>query len=142
MSTVVNESPVTVVKMNLSTVVRETTSSIGIKSLEQTSSSEAVYKALSQFGTVDDDVLQSLTASCKQAAPDCTDDEIVHFISEKGAMVRAGRINNPIGFLLTAVPKCFSGDTFRLFREKGTQKPWEWMSAEERTAFLEKQGKS
>jgi hypothetical protein len=33
-------------------------------------------------------------------------------------MIRAGRISNPVGFLLTAVPKCFSGDTFRFFREE------------------------
>ena len=69
MSTVVNESPVTVVKRNLSTVVRETTSSIGNNSIGQTSSSsQAIYEVLSQFGAVDDDVLQRLTASCRQMA--------------------------------------------------------------------------
>ncbi len=31
-------------------------------------------------------------------------------------MVRTGRISNPIGFLLTAVPKCFLGETFQLYR--------------------------
>jgi hypothetical protein len=85
---------------------------------ETPSSSSVVYKALSQFGIVDDDVLNQLISSCKEEAPDCTDDEIAHFVREKGAMVRAGRISNPIGFLLTAVPKCFSGETFRYFREE------------------------
>jgi hypothetical protein len=80
------------------------------------SSSSVIYKALSQFGIVDDDVLNQFTSSCKEEAPDCTDDEIAHFVREKGAMIRAGRISNPVGFLLTAVPKCFSGETFRYFR--------------------------
>jgi hypothetical protein len=87
------------------------------KILERPSSSSAViYEALSKFGSVDDDVLHRLTQSCRQSAPDCTDEEIIHFIREKGSMVRTGRISNPIGFLLTAVPKCFLGETFQLYR--------------------------
>ena len=133
MSTVVNESPLTVVKMNLSTVVRETTSSIGNNSIEQTSSSsEAIYEALSQFGTVDDDVLKRLTVSCRQAAPDCTDDEIVHFIREKGELVRAGSIRTPIGFLVTAVPKCFMGESFHHFRAEQGRRRKEQAEAEAR----------
>ena len=132
-STVVNESPVTVVKMNLSTVVRETTSSIGNNSIEQTSSSsEAIYEALSQFGTVDDDVLKRLTVSCRLAAPDCTDDEIVHFIREKGEFVRAGSIRTPIGFLVTAVPKCFMGESFQRFRAEQGRRRKEQAEAEAR----------
>jgi hypothetical protein len=88
------------------------------KASETRSSSSVIYEALSQFGSVDDDVLQRLIESCHSAATDCTDEEIVHFIREKGAMVRAGRISNPLGFLLPAVPKCFSGDTFRFYREE------------------------
>jgi hypothetical protein len=86
------------------------------KASETTSSSSVIYEALSQFGSVDDDVLKRLTETCRNAASDCTSDEIVHFIREKAALIRAGRISNPIGFLLTAVPKCFSGDTFRFYR--------------------------
>jgi hypothetical protein len=86
------------------------------KASKTTSSSSVIYEALSQFGSVDDDVLKRLTQTCRNAASDCTDDEIVHFIREKAVLIRAGRISNPIGFLLTAVPKCFSGDTFRFYR--------------------------
>jgi len=32
--------------------------------------------------------------------------------------MRDSRIYNPIGFLLTAVPKCLSGEAFRLYREE------------------------
>ena len=85
---------------------------------EIASSSSVVYAALSRFGPVDDDVLHKLAISCRDAAPDCTDDEIVHFIREKAAIVRAGRISNPIGFFLTAVPKCFSGESFQRYREE------------------------
>lgn len=117
LSTVVNESPVTVVKMNLSTVVPQTTSSIVNYSLEQTSSSvESVYQALNAYGSVDDDAVHTLTISCRQAAPDCTDREIVYFIHQKGALIRAGGIRSPIGFLLRAVPKCFVGESFQLYR--------------------------
>jgi hypothetical protein len=86
--------------------------------LSKQTSSEAIYQALSKYGPVDDDVLTRLIGNCRLATPDSTEDEIIHFIEEKGALVRAGRIHNPIGFLLTAVPKCFSGETFRFYREE------------------------
>ena len=59
-----------------------------------------------------------LLRNCRQQAPDCTEQEIVHFIEEKGALVRVrdSRIHSPVGFLLTAVPKCFSGEAFHQFR--------------------------
>ena len=86
--------------------------------LSKQTSSVAIYQALSKYGPVDDDVLTRLIANSRLATPDSTEDEIIHFIEEKGAIVRAGRIHNPIGFLLTAVPKCFSGETFRFYREE------------------------
>ncbi len=115
----VRESPIGPVSNTLTPPVCETPTPLEIKkeALETASSSSAViYEALSKFGSVDDDVLHRLTLSCRRVAPDCTDQEIIHFIREKGCMVRTGRISNPIGFLLTAVPKCFLGETFRLYR--------------------------
>jgi hypothetical protein len=75
---------------------------------------------LSKYGVVDDDVVDRLIRNCKQQAPDCTVEEIIHFIEEKGSLVRIrdSRIYSPIGFLLTAVPKCLSGDAFRFYREE------------------------
>ena len=42
----------------------------------------------------------------------------MHFVHAKGALLqRPGtRISSPIGFLLTAVPKCFTGESFQAFR--------------------------
>ena len=92
---------------------------IGTDVLGNPTSSSAIHQALGNFGAVDDEVIHRLTKSCKQQAPDCTDEEIVHFIEEKSSLIRVrdSRIHSPIGFLLTAVPKCFSGEAFRLYRE-------------------------
>ena len=80
----------------------------------------AIYQVLNKYGAVDDDIVDRLIKSCKQQAPDCTDEEIIHFIEEKGSLVRVkdSRIYSPIGFLLTAVPKCLSGEAFRFYREE------------------------
>ncbi|HTF62756.1 MAG TPA: hypothetical protein VK638_08595 [Edaphobacter sp.] len=101
--------------------IRETPTPLGIerKVEEITSSSHLIYEALSLYGTVDDDVLDRLIKTCKQYAADCTHEEIIHFIHDKGGLVkgRDSRIHHPIGFLLTAVPKCFSGEAFRIYRQ-------------------------
>jgi hypothetical protein len=91
-----------------------------------------VYQVLSQFGVVDDDIVLRLINACKHNATDCTDDEIIHFVKQKGAMVQSseGRIYSPIGFLMTAVPKCFVGEAFRLYRETETKRREEEAAAE------------
>jgi hypothetical protein len=103
-------------------VVRATTTFIGKDALgnKASSSSSAIYQVLSKYGAVDDDIVDRLIRNCKQQMPDCTDEEIIHFIEEKGSLVRVrdSRIYSPIGFLLTAVPKCLSGEAFRFYREE------------------------
>ncbi|MEO5953668.1 MAG: hypothetical protein ABIQ44_14470 [Chloroflexia bacterium] len=86
----------------------------------ETSSSSLLSATLSQYGTVDDDVINRLRGECRKRSADCTDEEIVHFVNEKGTLVHAvnTRISNPIGFLLTAVPKCLVGESFDLYRKK------------------------
>jgi hypothetical protein len=118
LSTMVKTNLSTVDKLDMPTVVNESTILGNLLGTKASSSSSRVYEALSQYGVVDDIVLRLINA-CKQTAADCTDDEIIHFIKQKGAMVRTreGRIYSPIGFLLTAVPKCFAGEAFRLYRE-------------------------
>src|SRR5215469_4768233 len=62
-----------------------------------------------------------LLSRCRAVAPDCTSAEIVHFVHEKGLLIRQDRnkrITNPIGFLLTAVPKCLTGETFEHYRNQ------------------------
>jgi hypothetical protein len=85
----------------------------------------AVAEALSSYGPVDNEAITRLVRSCKEQTPDCTEQEISHFIHEKGRLVKAreSRIQNPIGFLIDAVPKCFAGETFRLWRQTGREAP-------------------
>ncbi len=106
--------------------------------MAQPSSSEValVLRALSEYGDDDDDVALQLLSQCREVAPDCTIPEVVHFIHQKGALIRRDRnqkITNPMGFLLTAVPKCFAGETLERYRrgEKNRQ--------EEERAFHERQ---
>lgn len=120
-SPLANRAIDTVPELDASTVVHETTTFIGKSTLgNKTSSSSAIYQVLNKYGAVDDDIVDRLIKSCKQQAPDCTDEEIIHFIEEKGSLVRVkdSRIYSPIGFLLTAVPKCLSGEAFRFYREE------------------------
>jgi hypothetical protein len=85
----------------------------------QQTTATAVYDALSEYGTVDHAALTRLIKDCKDVAPDCTEQEIVHFIHEKGALTKArdSRILNPIGFLIEAVPKCFAGESLKRYRQ-------------------------
>jgi predicted transcriptional regulator len=120
-STPANPTTEIVAGSDESTVVRPTTTSIGRDVLDNnSSSSSAIHHVLSKYGVVDDDVVDRLIRNCTHQAPDCTLEEIIHFIEEKGSLVRVrdSRIYSPIGFLLTAVPKCLSGDAFRFYREE------------------------
>jgi hypothetical protein len=64
----------------------------------------------------DDDAKRSLIDACRKERPDSTDEEIAYFVRAKSDAAR--RAGNPIGLLLTAVPKCFVGDSFEQFRAK------------------------
>lgn len=104
------------------------------KNTEGTTSSAAVRLALSQYGTVDDDALSRLINNCQVRVGNCTEEEIVYFIHEKSALTtgKGTRIQNPIGFLIDAVPKCFSGDAIRLYRQLSTITAVEEPNQEER----------
>jgi hypothetical protein len=110
---------------------------------ESSSSSDlaAVLAALSEYGQPDDDAARSLLEKCRNVAPESTVSEILHFMHQKGAMVRqdrSGRILSPIGFLLTAVPKCFMGETFtRYQQEKRKQQESERVIRERQEAEVE-----
>jgi hypothetical protein len=69
---------------------------------------------------VDDDAVHQLISRCREQAPDCTEDEMVHFIREKGALIqkKKGTVYNPLGFLVTAVPRCFAPEAIRTYREQ------------------------
>jgi len=121
-NTVASQTIETEVKTDLSTVVPAPTIFIGSNEVQNkttATATAALYEALIPYGGVDDESLTRLVKTCKQNAPDCTTEEIIYFIHEKATLVRGkeSRIYNPMGFLLTAVPRCFSGEAFQLYRE-------------------------
>ena len=65
--------------------------------------------------------MNSLVNDCRSNAPDATAEEIAHFVREKGKLITR-KITNPVGFLLTAVPRCFASDSFRQFRQYREQR--------------------
>ncbi len=67
---------------------------------------------------VDDEAASQLWRRCRENAADAKPDEVTHFIHLKAG--KSG-IRMPLGFLLTAVPKCFAGDSFQQFREERAQ---------------------
>ncbi len=71
---------------------------------------------LRKYGTVDDDVLAELVNACLRAAPDCTEQEILHFIEVKAKLITK-ETRNPIGLLKVAVPKCFTPESLREYRQ-------------------------
>jgi hypothetical protein len=88
---------------------------------ESSSDIAALVQALSDYGQPDDVVAYYLLSRCRAVAPDCTSTEITHFVHEKGLLIRQDRnkrITNPIGFLLTAVPRCLTGETFEHYRSQ------------------------
>jgi hypothetical protein len=93
--------------------------------LGMTSSSEVrnVAQTLrNTIGTVDDDVARRLITECRRRAPDATVDEIREFIQEKATLtIRNPHIRNPSGFLITAVPLCFEGESFQILRNSGEE---------------------
>lgn len=91
---------------------------------KSSSSGEALVAALSRYGIVDDDAIRQLRTSVSSVRPDYTDEELIHFVHAKGQLLqsRQGSISSPIGFLLTSVPKCFTGEAFDLFRKAALQR--------------------
>jgi predicted transcriptional regulator len=92
--------------------------------------SSAILAALNTHGRGDDDAVHSLIRRCRRYAPDATEAEIVHFIHEKASVLKSGRIDNPIAFLLVYVPKCFAGETLRQYRDEQRRRQAEARQAE------------
>jgi hypothetical protein len=102
------------------------------------SSFPATIAAVSAIATADDDAVRQLVKKCRKERADASDEEIAHFVREKAK--QASRADNPMGLLLTAVPKCFEGEVFTQYRAKSAQqaKPQEprERSIEERIATV------
>lgn len=67
---------------------------------------------------IDRSALLTLWNDCRDRAPDCTVEEVSYFVKQKLPITRSGKIHNPTGFLLRAIPKCFEGQTFQCFRRE------------------------
>lgn len=71
------------------------------------------------FGYVDDDALRRMIRACRQSVPDATDDEIADLATSAAHRIRRMRnLVNPVGLLITQVPKYFEGQSFLLYREE------------------------
>lgn len=57
------------------------------------------------LGFIDDDATRQLLRQCRVRAADCSLEEIAYFVSHKLRSVNG--IHNPVGFILTAVPRHF-----------------------------------
>jgi hypothetical protein len=99
--------------------VGHTTTPLVIDRQTTSQTSSVVREALSHYTPVDDAAIRRIVNACRTHAPDCTESEIAHFVHEKSVLVtmRGSTIKNPMGHFITAVPACFEGETFRLYRE-------------------------
>jgi cation transport regulator ChaB len=75
-------------------------------------------EALSHYGPADNDAAAEIATKARLNAPTATDEEIIHFIHQKGTVTLSGKIDNPIGYLIVYVPKCFIGDTLQHYRDQ------------------------
>lgn len=94
------------------------------------SSFPMTFAAVDEYATADDDATRQLVKACRKERPDATDSEIAHLVHGKGRQAR--RAMNPMGFLLTAVPKCFVGEPFEQYRAKRAQEQAAQAEAEAR----------
>ncbi len=81
-------------------------------------------------GHSDDDAVHRIVSACKKLAPDVTVEEIINRMAHQGVRISeinqraesggkiSGRIANPVGFLISEVPKCFAPESLAAFREK------------------------
>jgi hypothetical protein len=79
-----------------------------------------VIQVLQQItgGPVDQEAVDRLIQGCRASAADCTVEEIVEFAWSKAFLCRSGKIENPLGFLITQIPKYFQGEAFQAYRDR------------------------
>jgi hypothetical protein len=94
------------------------------KPTQESSTSDLIVATLMQStGTTDDDAARRIVMKCREKASDASDEEIAYFIRTQADRIRRMRnIENPIGLLITQVPRCFEGESFRQFREAERQR--------------------
>ena len=80
----------------------------------------AIRREFARYALVPDQrALTAMIAACQSQVPDLTTEELNFFLREKGSVVRSSSsVENPTGFLLKVVPRCFEGDPFREWRKQ------------------------
>jgi len=81
----------------------------------ESSAPESILAALRRHDPeADPAAAAALWRLCRAIEPTAAMDEVIHFID-----LRAGKSGTPmpLGFLLSTVPRCFQGDSFRRFRQ-------------------------
>ena len=139
MDTPSKETTLSMVSSDLSTVFEE---NMRFKDkdllLERTTATEAllldsaeIRREFARYALVPDQrALSAMIAACQAQVPDLTTEELIFFLREKGSVVRSSSsVENPTGFLLKVVPRCFEGDLFGEWRKQ--------RQVEERAAAVE-----
>jgi hypothetical protein len=118
--------PSTVEASSPSTVEVASTTSLGIKNKARgtSSSAAALGEKLRRALTIDDDAVAKIVASCREAQPDATGEEIAHFAEV--VMAKHGRnpkIDNLVGLMIRgAVAKYFTPPATELSRYRAEKK--------------------
>jgi|ERR1019366_3095013 hypothetical protein len=94
---------------------------------------------------IDQEAMEMLWNECRSRCIDCSPEEILEFVKAKGKIALNGTIQNPTGFLLRAVPKCFEGNAFASYRDDRNRRREEDRKRQEqeqnRLKQLEEQGR-
>lgn len=87
--------------------------------LLDTSSTSVVALALrEELGYVDGDAVRRIVIGCRKRVADATPEEIADLARMTARRIRnMQNLTNPIGLLIIQIPKCFEGESFRLYRQ-------------------------
>ncbi len=115
-------------EQNLERTQNEKTSSSPIPLEPPSAIADSLTKALPGIDYL---ALQTLWTECRHRVTDCTSEEVLYFTNQKLSIARNGKIQNPVGFLISVVPKCFEGQTFQIFRQEQARRREEQQRREE-----------
>jgi hypothetical protein len=62
---------------------------------------------LKQWIPIDDDAVMQLWEACRRELADCTEEEVHWFCRSKEALIRSGKIDDPVALLIRSVPQFF-----------------------------------
>lgn len=102
--------------------------------------SSLIQQLKEHLGFVEDAVVTTLVANCREKQPDATIEEISHFAVQKALQIsRMQSARAPIAVLLASVPRCFEGASFKRFRDERSRKSMPNRElAEERALYWER----